>query len=215
MTYPQYPTLHRRPMARRRRRPHPGRFQPGQRPGNRPRRPCGQARPRPCACCRAERLRDLARHACGRAQQDHAQGRRADARAGRRYRRAAHPGTRQAAGRSQGRGDGGGRHHRMVRRGRLPRLRPHRAFAQSRGAPDGGEGPGRAGGGVHALELPDQPGGAQDVGGARHRLLDHRQGARRNARRARPRWCAPLPTQAFRPACSAWCTATRPKSPAT
>ena len=128
---------------------------------------------------------------------------------------AAHPGTRQAAGRSQGRGNGVGRHHRMVRRGRLARLWPRRAFAQPGGAPAGAEGPGRAGGGIHALELPDQPGGAQDGGGAGHRLLHHRQGARGNPGRRRPRWCRPSPTPAFRPACSAWCTATRRKSPAT
>jgi succinate-semialdehyde dehydrogenase/glutarate-semialdehyde dehydrogenase len=35
-------------------------------------------------------------------------------------------------------------------------------------------GPGRR---LHAVELPDQPGGAQDLGGAGHRLLDHHQGA--------------------------------------
>ena len=42
-------------------------------------------------------------------------------------------------------------------------------------------GPGR---GVHALELPDQPGGAQGRRRARRRLLDARQGAGRDARRA-------------------------------
>jgi succinate-semialdehyde dehydrogenase/glutarate-semialdehyde dehydrogenase len=30
--------------------------------------------------------------------------------------------------------------------------------------------------GLHAVELPDQPGGAQGLGRARHRLLDHHQG---------------------------------------
>ena len=65
--------------------------------------------------------------------------------------------------RSQGRGDGRRRHHRVVRRRGPARLRPHRALArQPGGAPDGAEGPGRPGGGVHAVELPDQPGRAQD-----------------------------------------------------
>ena len=72
--------------------------------------------------------------------------------------------------------------------------------------------PGRPGGGVHAVELPDQPGGAQDVRGAGHRLLDHRQGAGRNAGvagRADPRLHRRRPA---RGRASAWSTATRRKS---
>jgi hypothetical protein len=38
---------------------------------------------------------------------------------------------------------------------------------------------------VYTVELPDQSGGAQSVRRARHRLLDHRESAGRNARVAR------------------------------
>ena len=65
----------------------PGRLQPRHRQGNRPRRPCRHGRPRPRAGSRPKRLRELARHAGRRAQQDHAQGRGPDARARRRHRR--------------------------------------------------------------------------------------------------------------------------------
>ncbi len=47
------------------------------------------------------------------------------------------------------------------------------------------EGAGRPGRGLHAVELPDQPGGAQGFGGAGHRLLDHRQGSGGHARLVR------------------------------
>ena len=80
----------------------------------------------------------------------------------------------------EGRSHDVGRDHRMVRRRRPPRLRPRGAVAFAGRAADGAEEPGRAGGGLHAVELPDQPGGAQAVGGAGHRLLDDRQGARGN-----------------------------------
>ena len=180
-------------MAGRRRRPHPGRLQPGHRQGNRPRRSCRHGRPGPRAGCRPKRFREMARYAGRRAQQDHAQGRGPDARARRRHRRSADPGAGQAAGGSQGRGHGRGRHHRVVRRRRAARVRPHRALARQPGdAPDGAQGSRGAGGGVHALEFPDQPGGAQDGGGAGHRLLDDREGGRRDAgvaRRTDPHLC--------------------------
>ena len=77
------------------------------------------------------------------------------------------------------------RHRRMVRRGRPPRLWPHHPEPQPDRAPDGGDRAGRRRGGVHAVEFPDAHAGAQDRGRARRRLLDHRQGVGRNARRLR------------------------------
>ena len=104
------------------------------------------------------------------------------------------------------------RHHRLVRRGGAPHLRPHRAAAhgQCRAARD--EGAGRPGGRLHALELPDQPGGAQGLGGAGGGLLDHRQGAGGDARLAAWSWSAPMSTPACRRASSIWCSACRRKS---
>ena len=56
--------------------------------------------------------------------------------------------------------------------------------------PAGGQGAGRPGRRLHAVELPDQPGGPQALRGGRHRLLDHRQGAGGDAGLARPSWSA-------------------------
>ena len=77
------------------------------------------------------------------------------------------------------------------------------------------QGAGRPGGGVHAVELPDQPDRAQALGGARRRLLDHRQGAGGDARlagRADPRLRRCRRAGRAR---SAWSTATRRRSRAT
>ncbi len=100
---PRHPTVHRWPMARRARRQDAGGAEPGQRPGDRPRRPCRHRRPRRRAGRRAARLRNLARHAGGRTQRGDAPRRRADARTRRRHRPADDAGTGQAAGRGQGR----------------------------------------------------------------------------------------------------------------
>ena len=67
--------------------------------------------------------------------------------------------------------------------------------------------------GLHALELPDQPGGAQGLGGALHRLLGHPEGPRGDAgelRRAGPR-ASSMP--ACRATSSASSSACRPRSP--
>ncbi len=77
------------------------------------------------------------------------------------------------------------RHHRLVRRGRPPRLWPHRAGPHEGRAPDRGAGAGRRRRRVHAVEFPDADAGAQDRRCARRRLLDHHQGLGRNARRLR------------------------------
>src|SRR3989344_2620194 len=64
--------------------------------------------------------------------------------------------------------------------------------AQPQGHADGAEGPGGPGGGLHAVELPHQPGGAQAGRRAGCRLLHPGEGARRNSRqpgRADPRIC--------------------------
>ena len=75
------------------------------------------------------------------------------------------------------------------------------------------QGAGRSGRGVHAVELPDQPDRAQALGGARRRLLDHRQGARGDAGvagRADPRLRRRRRAGRRRSTSS---TATRPRSP--
>ena len=66
------------------------------------------------------------------------------------------------------------------------RLRPRHSGARARHLSDGGQGAGRSGRGLHAVEFPDQPGGAQALRRARRRLLDHRQGAGGNARHRPP-----------------------------
>ena len=116
-------------------------------------------RPRPRAGGRPERLRGLAqglgrtsarklmRKAAGLMRERAADDRpRADAGAG------------QAVRRGEGRDAGRRRHHRLVRRGRPPRLWPHRAVARRGRAPARDQGAGRPGRRVHALEFPDQPG---------------------------------------------------------
>ena len=65
------------------------------------------------------------------------------------------------------------------------RLWPHRSLAQRRRHPDRAERPGRSGRRLHAVEFPDQPGGAQGVRRARLRLLDPGQGGRGDPGRAR------------------------------
>ena len=54
-----------------------------------------------------------------------------------------------------------------------------------------GEGAGRPGRRVHAVEFPDQPGGPQDLRRARRRLLDHPQGSGGDAGLLRRRWSMP------------------------
>ena len=77
------------------------------------------------------------------------------------------------------------RHHRLVRRGRPPRLWPHRAGPAEGRAPDRAAGAGRRRRRLHAVEFPDADAGAQDRRRARRRLLDHHQGLGRNAGRLR------------------------------
>ncbi len=171
-------------MVRRPRRPHAGRAQPGHRRGDRPRRACRDRRPRPRRHRRREGLPDLAPHPGDRARQDPAPRRSADARARRRHRPPAHPGTRQAAARGENGNTRRRRHHRVVCRRRPARVWPHRAGTQPRRHADGDQGPGRPGRRLHAVELPHQPGRAQGRGGARHRLLHPGQGRRGDARGA-------------------------------
>ena len=77
------------------------------------------------------------------------------------------------------------RHHRLVRRGRPPRLWPRGARPAEGRAPDRAAGAGRRRRGLHAVEFPDAHAGAQDRRRARGRLLDHHQGLGRNAGRLR------------------------------
>ncbi len=96
-----------------------------------------------------------------------------------------------------------------------PRLWPRDPGARRGRVPAGAEGAGRPGRRLHALELPDQPGGAQALGRGGHRLLDHRQGAGGNpglARRADPRLRRCRPAAGRR---RTWSMACRPRSPPT
>ena len=90
-------------------------------------------------------------------------------------------GAGQDAGRGQDGSHGRRRRHRVVRRGSQARLWPGDPGARPGHLPDRDQGAGRSGRGLHAVEFPDQPGGAQAFRGACGRLLDHRQGARGNA----------------------------------
>ena len=99
-----------------------------------------------------------------RALQAHAQGRRPPARARRRDRHAHDAGAGQAARRSEGRDAARRRHHRLVRRGRPPHLWPRHPGARRGRVSARDQGAGRPGRRVHAVELPDQPGGAQALG---------------------------------------------------
>ena len=142
-----------------------------------------------------------------------AQGRRHPAQPRQRHRDADDHGAGQAARRSQGRDAGRRRRDRLVRRGSAPHLWPHRAGARRRRLPDRSEGAGRPGRGVHAVEFPDQPGGAQGVLRDRGRLLDHPQGPGGDAGRLRrPRRCLRR-RPAFRRASSTSCSACRRRFP--
>ena len=150
-------------------------------------RPCRAGRPRPRARRRREGLRDLAQGLGLRALQADAQGRRHPAQPRRRDRaRIMTMEQGKPLAEAKVRDAGRRRHHRLVRRGRPPHLWPHHPGARRRRLPARDQGAGRAGRGLHAVEFPDQPGGAQDVGGARRRLLDHHQGAGGDAGLAAP-----------------------------
>ena len=84
-------------------------------------------------------------------------------------------------GRSQDGSAGRRRRDRLVRRGSPPRLRPRDPRPRRGRVSTGDQGAGRPGRRVHPVEFPDQPGGSETVGGAGRGLLDHRQGAGRNA----------------------------------
>ena len=77
------------------------------------------------------------------------------------------------------------RHHRLVRRGRPPLLRPHRAGPRQGHPPARGAGAGRHRRRVHAVEFPGADAGPQDRRRARGRLLAHPQGLGRDAGRLR------------------------------
>ena len=123
-----------------------------------------------------------------RALEDHAQGRRPDARARRRRSRALMThGAGQAARRGQGRDPARRRHHRVVRRGRQARLRPRhpgaRRTASYQLVVKEPVGPVAA---FTPWNFPINQVVRKIVGRAGRRLLDRRQGARGNARVAAP-----------------------------
>ena len=160
----------------------------------------------------AEGLCCLAQGVGLRPLQDDAQGRRHPARQRDRDRHQDDDGAGQAAGRGQGRDARRRRRDRLVRRGGAPRLWPRDPGARRGRLPARDQGAGRPGRRVHAVEFPDQPGGAQDLGGARGRLLDHHQGAGGDAGRLRRadrrlRECRRAGRRR-----STWCSACRRKS---
>ena len=144
-----------------------------------------QGRSRRRARSRQEGLRHLARHLGLRPRQDHGQGRATDARPPRCDLQDHGDGAGQALRRGARRGDRLRRHHRLVRRGRPPLVRPHRA-----GPRQGRPAARRAGADrhhrrVHAVEFPGAHAGPQDRRRARGRLLAHPQGVGRDAGRLR------------------------------
>ena len=144
-----------------------------------------RCRSRSCAGGGGQGLQGVAQGVRVRPLEGDAQGRRPAARTRRRDRPAADHGAGQAAARGKGRSAGRRRRDRLVRRGSPPHLWPRHSRARRGRLPACREGAGRPGRRLHAVELPDQPGGAQTVLRAGRGLLDHREGARGNAR-ARP-----------------------------
>ena len=94
-------------------------------------------------------------------------------------------GAGQGLRRGARRGDRLGRHHRLVRRGGPPQLRPHRAGPRQGHAAAGGAGAGRRRRRVHAVEFPGADAGPQDRRRARRGLLADPQGIGRDAGRLR------------------------------
>ena len=122
------------------------------------------------------RICEMAQHVGLRAVEAHAPGRRAIAGA-QRKRRARHDhGAGEAARRISDGSRRRRRRHRLVGGGRPTRLRPHRPRARAKCQPNGGQGAGRPGRRLLALEFPDQSGGAQDFRSACGGMLDHHQG---------------------------------------
>ena len=142
-------------------------------------------RSRPGAGIRQAGLRGLAGDLGLRPLQDHAQGCRPDARAPRRDLQNHGAGAGQALSRGARRGHRLGRHHRLVRRGRPPLLRPHRAGPRQGRPPACGAGADRRGRRLHAVEFPGADAGPQDRRRARGRLLAHPQGFGGDAGRLR------------------------------
>ena len=95
------------------------------------------------------------------------------------------PGAGQGPRRGAARSPGHRRHHRLVRGGGPPQLRPHRAGPPEERAADGDAGAGRRGRGVHAVEFPDAHAGAQDRRRAGRRLLADPEGLGRDAGKLR------------------------------
>ena len=117
-----------------------------------------------------------------RPRQDHAQGRRPDARAPRRHLQGDGAGAGQGLCRGARRGADLGRHHRLVRRGGPPQLRARRAGPRQGHAPAGAAGAGRRRRRLHAVEFPGAHAGAQGRRRPGGRLLAHPQGVRGDAR---------------------------------
>ena len=183
-------------MAQRRRPQGRGRHQSGDRKAARAPAACQPSRSRPGAGIREKRLCPLARHLGLRPRQDHAQGRRPHARAPRQYFENHGAGAGQGLCRGARRGDDVCRHHRMVRRGRPPRLWPHRARPRQKCPPAGGARAGRRRRRVHAVEFPRAHSGAQNWRRARIRLLAHSQGPPRRRPAPASRRCAASPMRA-------------------
>src|SRR5215831_4396988 len=156
--------LYRRQMGQRRRPQGRGRSHAGDREAAGASAPRQQGRSRRSAGSREERLRAVAGDLGLRPRQDHAQGRRPHARAPRRDLESPRAGAGQGLRRGARRGGHLGRHHRLVRGGGPPQLRPHRARARQGHASAGGVGAGRHRRRLHAVELSRAHGGALAAG---------------------------------------------------
>ena len=159
--------------------------QPGHRQGAGASGTCRHDRSGSGAARRRQGFQALAQGLGVRALQAAAQGRRHHSQSRRRDRATDDAGARQAAARSQDGNAGRRRHHGLVRRRGAPRVRPRRPGPCRGRAADRRQGARRPSRGLHAVELSDQPGRAQDIGCAGSRLLRHPQGAGRNTRQLR------------------------------
>ena len=176
------PVSHRRRLAPRRAGADPARARPRDRRDARRNSARDPRGPRRRAGRRGARIRRLAQDFRVRPLEADAPRRRYLARARQLDRLDHDPRTGQTARAGENGSAGRRGHDRLVRRGSAPRLWPSDPRPRAGRAADHRQAAGRAGRGVHAVELSDQSGRAQTLRRARDRLFDHRQGAGGDAR---------------------------------
>ena len=152
------------------------RAQPRHRRADRHRRPRRTRRPGPCARRRQRGLQGVEPDFRRRALQDHAPRGRPHPRAHRPHRDADGDGAGQAVHRGERRDIAGAGEHRVDGGGGPALLRPRDPGPPAWRVSDVAARAGRRRGRVHALELPDQPGGQENRRRAGRWLRHHRQG---------------------------------------